>query len=342
MELKVIIFFFLIFFSIIILYVSKNETIYKIIGKKEIFKIHIIILLSILIISILYWFYQKKREGMKIEINITPDYNVNELINKAVIPLNIYQTWSTTNLPPKMKNCVQHLIERNPEFTYYLYDDNSCREYIKSNFDKEILLTFDTLIPPAYKADLWRYCILYKKGGIYLDIKFYCEPGFKLIELVDKEYLVLDRPYSNNIDLNNEIKIVSDKNYYKNILNKVDIKFWKDKKVGIYNAVMVCKPNNPIILECIQAIVKNVKMKNYDYNELYVTGPGLLGEKYFKGDYSKLKNFELFNSMNGTYIISKKKIILSHYPEYREEQVKYSKPNSYYHNLWSKKMIYVT
>jgi mannosyltransferase OCH1-like enzyme len=78
-----------------------------------------------------------------------------------------------------MQECVDKLKKDNPEFEYHFYDDNQCREYIKDNFNKDVLHAFDKLIPGAFKADLWRYCILYKKGGIYLDIKYQCENNFK-------------------------------------------------------------------------------------------------------------------------------------------------------------------
>jgi mannosyltransferase OCH1-like enzyme len=85
------------------------------------------------------------------------------------------------------------------------------------------LYAFDKLKPGAYKADLWRYCILYKKGGIYLDIKYRCVNGFKLIELTNKEYCVRDR-------------------YFEGIQ-------------GIYNALLCFKPNNLMLDKCIKTIV---------------------------------------------------------------------------------------
>ena len=98
----------------------------------------------------------------------------------SIIPLNLFQTWHTLDLPPKMKNSVELLKRQNPEFTYYLYDDKMCRDFIEQNYDKDVLYSFDKLKPGAYKSDLWRYCVLYKYGGIYLDIKFNCVNGFKL------------------------------------------------------------------------------------------------------------------------------------------------------------------
>jgi mannosyltransferase OCH1-like enzyme len=115
-------------------------------------------------------FFDELQENLGV---VQKDYE--KMKENAVIPLNIYQTWHTKNLPTKMQENVNCLKRQNPEFKYYLYDDYDCREFIKKNFDKDVLNAFDTLIPGAYKADLWRYCILYKNGGIYLDINFKCE-----------------------------------------------------------------------------------------------------------------------------------------------------------------------
>jgi len=295
----------------------------------------------IYMIYLMRWNHNFVIEGLENnEISKTKEYDYEKMKENAIIPLDIYQTWHTKNLPTKMGENVKNLKYKNPEFEYHLYDDYECRDFIKKNFDKEVLNAFDTLIPGAYKADLWRYCILYKNGGVYLDIKFKCEDNFKLIELTDKEYFVLDRPYARyNINIEDDLTIVNDKNYYKHVFKNIDTNFWKNKEIGLYNALMVCKPNNPILLECINSIVENVKQKNYDYNHLYVTGPGLLGEKYFKGDFSKVNSINLFNSLSGNYILNRNKKILSHYPEYRIEQKKYQK-NEYYYILWKNKKIY--
>ena len=78
-----------------------------------------------------------------------------------MIPLNIFQTWKTKELPPKMQEIVNKLKKQNPEFKHYLFDDNDCRNFIKKHFNKDVLQAFDNLIPGAYKADLFRYQILW-------------------------------------------------------------------------------------------------------------------------------------------------------------------------------------
>jgi len=201
------------------------------------------------------------------------NYNfINKLLIKndeRIIPLNIFQTWHTLNLPLDMKQNVELLKMQNTEFKHFLYDDAMCREFIKNNFDENVLYTFDKLSPGAYKADLWRYCILYIHGGIYLDIKYHCVNNFKLIKLTNKEYYVNDLPYCG----------VS----------------------GIYNALLACKSNNVILHKCIYKIVELVKNNSYGRNALGVTGPHMMTE------FIDIKQLVL--SFNGNQIISTKPIL---------------------------------
>ena len=121
-----------------------------------------------------------------------------------------------------MRNNVDKLKRDNPEFEHHILDASEQREFIKANFEADVLLAYDTLIPAAFKADLWRYCILYKKGGIYVDIKFRMVEGSHFIELTDREYFVLEKPlYLNsefyphpNISREAEFAMINDPNYY--------------------------------------------------------------------------------------------------------------------------------
>lgn len=292
------------------------------------FKIFIIGFI-LLILALILYYVKKEKLFEKFE-------------TKTVIPLHIYQMWHNKDLPPKMKECVEKLKNDNPEFKHSLYDETQCRIFIEKHFDKEVLNAYDKIIPSAYKCDLWRYCIMYKKGGIYIDIKFQCEPGFKLMELTDREHYVLDRPYADlQCPVEDEIKLINTPKYYNSIYDKIDPSYWENKQIGIYNAILVCKPGNKFMLECINNCVKNIKNNYYGYNPLYPTGPGLLGNLYFNGDYSKVKDFELFNSLVGTFVLNKKRVIMRHYPEYRiDQQNKQFKPKPNYGQMWADKKIY--
>ena len=246
-------------------------------------------------------------------------YVISKKYYEPIIPLRIYQTWYTKDLPPTMQKVVAQLKFQNPEFNYELYDDNDCREFIRINFSEDILHAYDALIPGAYKADLWRYCILYKNGGIYVDIKLSCINGFKRIELCESEHYVLDREVSS-------------------IFNT---------PMPIYNALMVCKKNNPFLLEAIHKILKNVKDRYYGFNGLYPTGPGMLSELIqevkMKGINPNL-NIDIHHYYDGSVLVYRDRFIISlGYYEYRNEQIEsYKKINKkYYLHHWNEGNIYV-
>lgn len=232
--------------------------------------------------------------------------NIRPTVNPAIttsIPLNLYQTWSSLELPHKMRQTVETLKRLNPELTHYLYDDRMCREFIRENYPEDVLYTFDKLKPGAYKADLWRYCILYKYGGVYLDIKFECINGFRLIQLMNQEWFVRDLPCEN--------------------------------KPGIYQALLVCYPNNTIMYNCIQKVVENVKNTVYGTNSLYITGPQMMTEFF---DPTQIQALELYLSED-VRICNASGPILKIYDEYRHEQRRIHY-NNVYGTMYERKDVY--
>ena len=221
----------------------------------------------------------------------------------SIIPLKIFQTWHTKDLPQNMKIATDLIKIMNPAFQHFLYDDNDCREFIKNNYPIEVLEAFDTLIPGAYKADLWRYCILYKEGGIYMDIKYIPHNDFRFINLTENENFVLD----------------ADKN-------------------GVYNALIACKPGNKILHRAINAVVRNVKNKYYGRTNLEPTGPHLLS-RFFHPLVKKflpLKH-EIYN--NQKFITARGIIILKMYNNYYSE-IGQNEKAPHYSILWGQKKIY--
>ena len=215
-----------------------------------------------------------------------------------------YKKFTTKNERTSRK-----LESTNPKFEHFLFDDNDCREFIKTNYDTYVLNAYDRLIPGAYKADLWRLCVLYKNGGIYMDIKLNCMNGFKLIELTENEHYALDRL----------------------------------PPLSIYNAIMVCKAGNPFLWKAICRIVMNVQNKFYGVSSLSPTGPKLLGDIILRNNL-KL-NIDLIHNENGGYITYKNYFVIStEYPEYNSERDStYNNINSNlkrYDQMWKERRIY--
>jgi mannosyltransferase OCH1-like enzyme len=240
-----------------------------------------------------------KLQNLKIPYPIKENYNIK-------IPTNIFQTWHSKILPPLMYNATIKIQKLNPRFNYCLYDDNACYKFIEQNFSEDVLNAYKKLKPGAYKADLWRYCVLYKYGGIYLDIKYVPINNFRFINLTEKEHWVLD------IDNNN-----------------------------IYNALIVSLPENPILVKAINQIVLNVKNNYYGRSPLDPTGPGLLS-KYFTAKEEKhfdMKHDIILSDFNNRVIYFNNYIILKSYNNSLKEKQNFQKVK-YYANLWHEKNIY--
>ncbi|MBU1371861.1 MAG: glycosyl transferase [Bacteroidetes bacterium] len=86
------------------------------------------------------------------------------------IPKVIYQTFKSKELPLITKWHIKKFLKNNPEYIYEFYDDLRIEEFFESNYDSEWLKAYQKLNIGAAKADFFRYAILYKKGGVYLDI----------------------------------------------------------------------------------------------------------------------------------------------------------------------------
>lgn len=163
----------------------------------------------------------------------------------TAIPKILYQTWKTSNLGSGMQTLVDSWLKHNPQFRHMLYDDSMCEDFIKNNYSAEVLGAYKIISPGAFRADFWRYLVLYKTGGVYADIDTMCyssilnflQPGIDFVVPID-----IPRNY------------------------------------GLFNAFIACTPNHPILKLCIDMIVKNTLQRRQFRYKLDYTGPGLLGK----------------------------------------------------------------
>lgn len=124
------------------------------------FLLIIILFLGILLLYTLYKFKYKKYENY-IEFKI--------INNDLKIPRVIFQTYISIDRVPK--KVFDNLKKYTNNYDYKFYNDSECLEFLKTYYDDRIVNTYNKIINKAHKADLFRYCLLYEYGGIYLDIK---------------------------------------------------------------------------------------------------------------------------------------------------------------------------
>ncbi len=124
--------------------------------------------------------------------------NFNKVIcgKKLKIPKIIHQIWVGDNpIPANYKKLKKTWINNHPGWKYYLWT-NAKVAHLKLHNQK----FFDQAIDPVEKANIVRYEILYKYGGVYVDIDFeslrsleplhYCYDFYTGIEPNDSAHLL--------------------------------------------------------------------------------------------------------------------------------------------------------
>lgn len=223
----------------------------------------------------------------------------------STIPKKVWLYWHTSDLPDAMKQNLERLQQQNPEFTYTLFNEETAASYLRKNFPIEVLQAYNSLIPIAYKCDLFRYCILYKLGGIYLDVKIQCENNFKLVTLTNREHYCDDGEF-----------VDEHKTMYKSLTN----------------GFLFMKPGNEVMLNCIANIIFNVCTQFYGVSPWHVSGPQMLGKNYVLSSVPKL-HYALWHK--NCLIYNNAKLAFSFYKEYRNENKAVN-----YVDAWHKQKVY--
>lgn len=154
------------------------------------------------------------------------------------IKRTIYQTWYTKILPEETFSGIEDMMRLNSSFTYHLYNDEEMHSFIKNSYDMEVQEAYESLRIGAAKADLWRYLILFEKGGVYLDI---------------------DSQIINNLEnlIGNENHAIISRERNPNTFVQ-----W----------MLIFPPKHPILEICIKKCLWNIKNKTSN-NILELTGP---------------------------------------------------------------------
>ena len=263
--------------------------------------------LLIMLILIIFLFYFNFKNNIKesFEENIK-------------IPKIIYKSSKTDfkNLSADIKSLFSKTLKNNPNFEIKYYSDDECVKFISDNFDSEVLKAFNKLKPGSYKADLFRYCILYKHGGIWSDLTDdFLVPLDEIINF-DKDEIVL-------------VKDATCLNYR-----------------GIQIGFMASIPKNKIFLDAINQIVINVNKNYYGKSPLDVSGPKLFYDILDNNKYNiYIKNIKIKfdgNGKTGCYLDIKTNKKLIKYKSLKDklDNILNRTKTERYYNLWKKREIY--
>jgi mannosyltransferase OCH1-like enzyme len=241
-------------------------------------------------------------------------------LSSQKIPRVIYQTFKTNEVPKGMYDSISSWKTLNPEYEHYFYTDNECENFIEKFFGVKVLNAYLDLVPGAFKADLFRCCVLYEKGGVYVDSDMICLKSLEEYIGPNDSFIVgRDDPMS---------------------------------KSFLYNAFMASEPKNPIFKKMIDSIVENVSNRK-DLYYLDICGPSLLGKTVNKFyGLNENNEYELgLQELNGTNVkilkhnwetktikLGNIDLVYTEYPDKNREMMELKIPT--YYSLYTNKIVY--
>lgn len=254
------------------------------------------VVIIFLILDYLFHLYHKEKFRNKFPKNIIPPLdesielpamNKNNEINKT-----IYRTYYDLDKIGLFQKAIDTTQKNMPSYKQVYYDDNDIEKFITDHYSERILRAYQAINPdygPA-KADFFRYLVIYKYGGIYLDIKSVILANIEEEIINNKDKLLISKGRDGFLNYPNNFGFIPMLN------NGFDWSDFSGIKYGEYNNWHIIAPAGHSVLgRVIQQIVSNIeygldKMEEYEngeYSVLALTGPLVytkIIEKYKKDD----------------------------------------------------------
>lgn len=98
-----------------------------------------------------------------------------------MIPKLIHQTAKTADLPKRLRGFQRRVQELHPGWTYKLWTDADNLAFVKGEFP-DFLETFQKLPRNIMRADVIRYLLMYRLGGLYLDTDYEMLKPFDMLD----------------------------------------------------------------------------------------------------------------------------------------------------------------
>jgi mannosyltransferase OCH1-like enzyme len=173
-----------------------------------------------------------------------------------MIPKIIHQTWKNTEIPDNWKESPKLCKSLHPDYKYILWTDDDMDTFVK----KEYPNFYKVYISYRYdiqRCDAFRYLVLYKYGGIYIDLDIVCKKN-----------------------LNNFL-------HYDFVLSKST----SNLETSVTNSFIMIIPEHPFFKYCISQLHNYSNSHSYYGKHLHVmysTGPSFLQNMI--NNYGKISN----------------------------------------------------
>lgn len=246
------------------------------------------------------------------------------------IPRKVWNLSAPVNkqLSQQVRRLLENIREMNRLLQctseYKILEDEDALREVRNSGIENFISAYDLLRPGAYKADLMRYWLLYKYGGVYFDDKTF--PRYSLdSEIFDK------------IFINPETKRACD--FFIGVSGKI-----------VEIAFMGARPGSPIMLTALKTAIDNIISRRYTEHQLGITGnrmlQGVFNGKIGGSSSSRRVTWIEHEGENVALLSiapSDEKIILEHDIFWQRQPIPradWPRPKTHYSNLWKQRQIY--
>lgn len=157
----------------------------------------------------------------------------------------VHRIWECDEIPSDFTIAVESWVNNTSGKFFVLWTRETRRRYIERTLGKVRLELYLRLVPGAFRADLFRYIVLYHLGGVYSDV-------------------------DTTLHLNPE----GVTRFSKGVTVAIDI----NKSRLLNGAILITPPNHPLFFCAIGEVFHHSERRTHFKSDLDVSGPGVLGE----------------------------------------------------------------
>ncbi|MBO0411246.1 hypothetical protein JZO81_09270 [Enterococcus hulanensis] len=199
------------------------------------------------------------------------------------IPKQIIQYWDDKSIPEDVSSVMDTWSKSG--ISKVIYNKFSAKIFINKYGDKTQALAFDMCTHPAMRADFFRLCYLYERGGIYIDADDRYN-NRELSCLFNDNRLKL-HPLCYNNDSDSMVEIYD-------FLN--DIEHKSNYIYYVNNDPIIAPPKHPLIELALSRAKYNIIQKKENLKDIQsVAGPGNLSASLVQYSIYCVKNNILFD-----------------------------------------------
>lgn len=169
------------------------------------------------------------------------------LLPHRIIPHLLFRTGETvlSDVHPKFLEYLNRTTTDNPGWVQVYFTAQDRLDFVK-RFYPAVVPLYDSLIPGAYRSDLWRYLVVLRYGGVYNDL------GMRYAKRI-----------SSVIRENDEF------------VGAVDI-----DPTAIINGFFAAYPGHPVLRKTVLHVLDNIRNYRYGCDNLDITGPRAFARAY--------------------------------------------------------------